>query len=189
MRIRHMQKIRAWFSKHYHNLMQIRDTPHAIAGGLGLGLFIGFLPVLVPFVPAKMLLGILLAWLFRCSKLSAVIGVNCHDVVLPVWPLVLRWQYIIGYWILSHPHKLPPKLPSLQKHLSVVNEHLTMSEWIHRWAQHWLHWKTLRLVWWPTFLGAMVLALPLALLSYFIVLKIVQKYQERLTPHQPQTFS
>ena len=29
-----LRKFFAWIYRHYHNLMQIRDTPHAIAGGL-----------------------------------------------------------------------------------------------------------------------------------------------------------
>lgn len=171
-----MQKLRAWISRHYHALMQIRDTPHAIAGGLAAGIFIGFLPLVLPFVPVKTLLAILLAWLFRCSKLSAAVGVTCHDVVLPIWPLVLRWQYQIGYWLLSRPHQFPPKIPKL-KHFSM---------------EHWLHWRTLkelRVLWPPTFLGALVLAIPLALIFYFVALQIITRYQARRKQHEPQTYS
>jgi len=33
-----------------------------------------------------------------------------HDIILPVVPLLLGWEYDVGYWLLSHPHELPPRL-------------------------------------------------------------------------------
>src|SRR5438067_6584790 len=134
-----MGKLRTFFHKHYHGLMQIRDTPHAIAGGLAIGVLIGFTPLL----GLKTLIAVLLAWLFRCSKLSSAIGVTFHDILWLIWPLILRWQYVIGYWLLHH--ERPVKL----------GKHLHLEDW--------LHWKTLRVLW-PTFLGSLVMALPLALL-------------------------
>lgn len=166
-----LRKLHTWISRQYQYLLQIRDTPHAIAGGLAWGVFFGFIPILIPFVPAKTLLALLLAWLFRCSKLSAVIGVACHDILLPVWPLVLRWQYKFGYWLLAHPHQFPPKFPV--KHFRL---------------EQWLHWKTLKLLW-PTFIGSLLMSIPLALLCYFISLRIVRRYQHRQATREPVTYS
>ena len=86
-------------------LVQLHDTPHAIAGGVAIGIFVGFLP---PFLPVKTLLSIFFAWIFRCSKVAAAIAVTGHDLLLPVWPLILRWEYVIGFWLLHH--QMPPKL-------------------------------------------------------------------------------
>src|SRR5438874_3609798 len=97
-----LSKVRVFFLKHYHKLMQIRDTPHAVAGGMAIGLLIGFTPLL----GFKTLLALLAAWLTRCSKLASVIGVTAHDLLWPIWPLILRWQYVIGFWVLNH--RLPP---------------------------------------------------------------------------------
>jgi uncharacterized protein (DUF2062 family) len=151
-------KIRAFFLRHYHKLMQIRDTPHAVAGGLAIGLFIGFTPLLF----LKTALGLLVAWLTRCSKLAAVIGVTTHDLLWPVWWIILRWQYLIGYWVLNH--RLPPKLKDVAKHINLHNV---------------FDWKTLKILW-PTFIGSVVMALPLSLLCYFIALKIVARYQAKM---------
>ena len=151
-------KVRAFFSRHYHKLMQIRDTPHAIAGGLALGVLIGFTPLL----GLKTLIAVLLAWLFRCSKLSAAIGVTFHDILWLVWPLILRWQYVIGFWLIHH--HLPPKF---------APKHLRMGEL--------MHWKTLGLLW-PTFIGSIIMALPLALICYAIALQVVTRYQARAHP-------
>lgn len=158
-------KLRAWIIRQYHYLLQIRDTPHAIAGGLALGVFFGFTPLF----GLKTVIALLLAWLFRCSKLSAAIGVTFHDLLLFMWPLILRWQYIIGFAVLNH--HLPPKLPI--KHLKIDDL---------------LHWKTLKLLW-PIFIGSFIMALPLALLSYVIALQIVKRYQHRQATREPVTYS
>ncbi|MEA3186401.1 MAG: uncharacterized protein QOD99_231 [Chthoniobacter sp.] len=154
-----MQRIRAWFVRHYHNLMQIRDTPHAIAGGLAIGVLLGFTPLL----GLKTLIAVLLAWMFRCSKLSAAIGVTFHDILWLIWPLILRWQYVIGFWLIRHhrPAKFAPK-------------HLRLEEI--------MHWKTLNLLW-PTLLGSIVMALPIALLCYVVALEVLKRYPGR--HHQP----
>jgi uncharacterized protein len=34
----------------------------------------------------------------------AAIGVTLDDIILPVVPLLLGWEYDVGYWLLSHPH-------------------------------------------------------------------------------------
>ena len=48
-------------------------------------------------------------YLLRCNPIAAVIAVSLHDVALPLWPVVLRMQYDIGFWVLSNPHHFPPK--------------------------------------------------------------------------------
>jgi len=30
-----------------------------------------------------------------------------HDLVLPFMPVMLRWQYDIGYWVVSKPSSFP----------------------------------------------------------------------------------
>jgi uncharacterized protein len=161
-------KLREHFLLHYHRLMQIRDTPHAIAGGIAIGMVLGFTPL----VSLKTVLAIFIAWLFRCSKLSAALAVQFHDILLPIWPFILRWQYVIGFFLLHH-FQMPAKL---------TKEKLLLGSWF--------HWKMLvaffRDVGWPLLLGSLVMALPLAVICYFIALKLVTRYQQKIdeeTPH------
>jgi uncharacterized protein (DUF2062 family) len=137
------------------SVTQIRDTPHAIAGGVAIGVLCGFTPL----IGFKTLLALLAAWLFRCSKLSAVLAVTLHDILLPLLPLILRWQYQVGFYLISHPHHLPPKLPL--KHLHFEN---------------YLNWKTLHFLW-PTLVGSIVLGIPISIIMYFVVLQIVTRAQ------------
>ena len=108
---------------------------------------------------------ILTAWVVRCSKLSAVIAVTFHDILLPIWPVVLRWEYQIGFWLLSHPHHLPPKLST---------GHLHMAEL--------LQWKTLEILG-PMMLGSCVIGIPMALVSYWAVERMLERYETRHHVH------
>ena len=60
-------------------LVTLRDTPHAIAGGVAIGVFIGFTPLF----GIKTLLSLGAAYLLRCNPIAAVIAVSLHDVVTP----------------------------------------------------------------------------------------------------------
>ena len=148
-----VSKIKTFVAKQYNRLLQIRDTPHAIAGGVAIGTGLGFTPLL----GFKTLLAVLIAWWARCSKLSAVLAVTFHDILLPVWPFVLRWQYIIGFWILHH--HLPARM--------------TRDKFV---IENWLHWKTLQSVW-PLLIGSLVMAIPVAAICYPVALQIVTRYQ------------
>src|SRR5437879_3168624 len=98
--------VRKWFKDHSLKLLAIRDTPNAIAGGVAIGIFFGFTPL----VGLKTLLSIFFAWLTRCNIIAAAIAVTLHDVALPFMPVLFRWEYRIGYWLLSDPHQWPARL-------------------------------------------------------------------------------
>ena len=147
------------FRRCEQRLAQIRDTPHAIAGGVAIGVLFGFTPLW----GLKTLLAVFVAWLFRCSKLSSALAVTFHDILLPVWPVILRWQFQIGFWLLSRPHRLPTKFSLKAFH--VENFHL-------------FSWKTIRVLW-PTFIGSIVLGAPVALIMYFIVFEFVKRTHAR----------
>jgi len=137
--------------------MQIRDTPHAIAGGLAIGVFFG----MTPLIGLKTALALVVAWLTRCSKISAVIAVTLHDVLIPIAPIIFRWQYNIGFWLLSSPHHLPKRFRFEEFHIDAF-----------------LHWRTLKILW-PTLVGSLVLAIPLGFITYFIALRVIEQAHVR----------
>src|SRR5204863_9633538 len=97
---------RAWLHEHSLRLLAIRDTPEAIAGGVAIGIFFGFTPLF----GLKPLGAIFFAWLTRSDILAAVLAATLHDVVLPLMPVIYRFEYRVGYWLLSSPHRWPPPL-------------------------------------------------------------------------------
>jgi uncharacterized protein (DUF2062 family) len=81
-------------------------TLHVIAVSMAIGMFFG----LIPLCGLKTLPAIGITRLLPGSIVGAAIGVTLHDIILPVVPLLLGWEYEVGYWLLSHPHELPPRL-------------------------------------------------------------------------------
>lgn len=141
-------------------LFQIKDRPHAIAGGVAIGMFIGFTPLF----GLKTLLCLGLAFLLRCNPIAAVVAVSLHDVVTPFWPVLLRIEYDIGYWLLSHPHHLPP---------AIHGTHLHMGEL--------LKWTTFLHVGLPLLVGSLFLAVPAAAIAYGLVFHLLSRRQRSQT--------
>ncbi|MEI6351999.1 MAG: DUF2062 domain-containing protein [Verrucomicrobiota bacterium] len=152
-----MNRIFTYVREHWHHLVQLHDTPHSIAGGVAIGILLGFTPLF----SIKTLLAILIAWAFRCSRVAAAIAVTLHDVAIPLLPLLFRVEYGIGYWLLSHPHQWPLKFKA---------DHLRLDQW--------LHWATFVKVGWPMLLGSLVIGIPVAIAAFGLTLRIVTRHQE-----------
>jgi uncharacterized protein (DUF2062 family) len=153
-----MNRLFNWLRSHWHRLVALHDTPHSIAGGLAIGIILGF----TPFYSLKTLLAIGIAWLFRCSKVAAAIAVTLHDITLPLTPFLLRLEYGLGHWTITHPHRWPPKL----------DFHLHPTHW-HEWFQEGVFTEFL----WPTFIGSLYLSIPLALVAFFITVRLIERHR------------
>ena len=148
---------RRWLHKHSLKLLAIKDTPEAIAGGVAIGIFFGFTPLF----GLKTLSAILFAWLSGSNILAAVIAGTLHDVVLPFMPAIYWWEYQVGYYLLSHPHHLPPF------------GKFGLS--IHAWRS----WATFLTVGKPMLLGSVLCGTPLAAHSFFLSKRIVERHQRK----------
>jgi hypothetical protein len=150
--------VRRWFHQHSLKLLAITDTPDAIAGGVAIGVFFGFMPLF----GLKTLLSIVLAWLTGSNILAAVISGALHDVILPLMPVIYRWEYDVGYWLLSHPHHWPAPL---------MHMHFEPGAWHHL--------GRLFSVGKPLLLGGVVFSTPLAIVSFFITRPIVARHHRK----------
>ena len=128
-------KVHHWLHEHSLKLLAIRDTPEAIAGGVAIGIFFGFVPI----VGLKTLSAIFFAWLTRSNIIAAVVAGTLHDVIWPFMPVIYRWEYEVGYWLLSDPHHWPQRLS--RAHLK---------------PQEWLSWTTFLSVGQPLLLGSAI---------------------------------
>lgn len=153
-----VRKLAGHFKSLAAKLVTLRDTPHAIAGGVAIGVFIGFTPLF----GIKTLLSLGIAYLLRCNPIAAVIAVSLHDVVTPLWPFLLRLEYDIGFWLLSNPHHFPPKMEMHHIHVGEM-----------------LKWTTFFHVGFPLLLGSLFLAAPAALIFYFVLLAILKAREAR----------
>ena len=150
--------IRNWLQRHSLKLLAIRDTPNAIAGGLAIGIFFGFTPLF----GLKTLLSIFFAWLTRCNILAAVIAVTLHDVAIPFMPVLYRWEYRVGYWLLSNPHEWPPSLKQMQ------------------WDAHaWRSWTKFFTVGKPLLLGSLIIGAPVAFLAFIMTRSFIVRHRRK----------
>jgi uncharacterized protein (TIGR03546 family) len=148
--------VRRWLHEHSLKLLAIRDTPEAIAGGVAIGIFFGF----TPFFGLKTISAIFFAWLTRSNILAAVLAGTLHDIILPFMPIVYRWEYDVGFWLLSQPHQWPP---------SFVKAHWE--------TMHWRNWTHIAKIGEELLLGSVVCTGPVAAVAYFVTKKIVTRHQ------------
>ena len=145
-------------ARKFHELLDAKDAPHSVAGGTAIGVFFGFLPIF----GLKTLGAMGVSMVTQCSLVASVIGVSLHDLLLPIWPLILRWQFQVGFWLLSHPHHFAPRLHRADFKLSEL-----------------LQWDSFVDIGLPLALGGAVIALPISIISYLTVLAIMRLRQAR----------
>jgi uncharacterized protein len=153
---------RRWLHEHSLKLLAIRDTPEAIAGGVAIGIYIGFTPL----IGLKTALTILFAWLTRSNILAAVIASASHDILWPVMPVIFAAEYDVGYWLLSHPHHFPP---------SIAKTHLD----IHALRS----WSNLLTIGKPMLVGSLLCSAPFAAAAYWFSKRLVARHQRKKHLH------
>ncbi|WP_244147286.1 DUF2062 domain-containing protein [Desulfonatronovibrio hydrogenovorans] len=81
---------RYWYLK----LSRIRESPHSVAMGLSVGVFVGCLPI----IPFQTVVALGLAFAFRCNKIAAALGTW---VTNPLYaPFVYYGLYLVGKMII-----------------------------------------------------------------------------------------
>jgi uncharacterized protein (DUF2062 family) len=150
--------VRRWLREHSLKILAIRDTPTAIAGGVAIGVFFGF----VPLFGFKTVLALFFAWATRSNLVATFVAATAHEILFPLMPAIYVWDFGLGSWLLSNPHHWPAS-PA----------HFRLS------AHDWWTWDTLRRIGVPTLLGSFVTSAPLALVFFFITHTIVSRHQRK----------
>ncbi len=79
----------------YYRFLRIRGTPHQVAMGLALGVFVG----MTPFLGIHTVIAVMLASVFKLSKISAGIGVFITNPFTA--PLIYPLTYRIGTLVIG----------------------------------------------------------------------------------------
>lgn len=153
-----IRKLAMHFRSLFGKLLDLHDAPHALAGGVAIGMFVGFTPLF----GLKTLLCLGLAYLLRCNPIAAVIAVSLHDVVTPLWPVLLEIEYTIGRTVMGFFGDEPPKAAHLQFHMHDL-----------------MKWTTFFGLGFPMLVGSMFLSTPAALVSYWLTLPVFRKRIEK----------
>ena len=151
-----LARLKRWLIAHHMTLMAIADTPHSIALGSAIGIFFGFTPL----YPLKTLLSIAVAWIFRCNNIAAAIAVTLHDVLIWAMPAIYVAEYHLGCWSLNRP-------AAQRVHFRQFG------------LRDYIQWHVFsRVVWptfWPAFVGSLFLAIPSAVIVYFLMRLLISR--------------
>jgi uncharacterized protein (DUF2062 family) len=138
----------------YQRFIKLRGSPHALAGGMALGLFIG----MSPFFGLHVLTALALAALLKWSKITALIGVNITNALTA--PLIYPLNYWVGALLAGRADHI--QWPSAFNFGELIDL-LRQSPQI-----------ILNLV-----IGGIAIGLPLSLLGYGVTLKLIMLYRGR----------
>ncbi|HDQ41795.1 MAG TPA: DUF2062 domain-containing protein [Desulfonatronum sp.] len=135
----------------YKKMLRLKSSPHDVALGLALGVFMGLLPI-IPFQSVTVLV---LALALRCSKLAALLGTLISN------PLNIPFLYFVM-------HRLGRfLLPELRSRYNP--EHLTIGDLLHT---GWHLFGTM-------LLGGVVIAIPSATATYFLARYLTRLHHAR----------
>ena len=157
------KKIAVYFSSLVSKLLNLHDAPHSLAGGVAIGMFMGFTPLF----GLKTLLCVGAAYILRCNPIAAVIAVSLHDVVTPFWPVLLEIEYAIGSKLLGF-------FDGVAHPASVTDFHI----------HELMKWTTFFTIGLPMLLGSMFLSAPAAAVSYAVMLPVFKRRERRRLERQ-----
>lgn len=135
-------------------LCRSEATPHQIALGLAIGIFVSFFPI----IPLQTLAALALAFVVGGNKIACMFGLHLHDLVLPLLPLMFVAEYEVGR--MGRPLGLHP-------HFSA--EPWSLADLLHH------GWPVLRTM----FVGATVLGSLAAAAAYLIGRAAARDWQKR----------
>ncbi len=137
-------------------IMRLKTSAHNIALGAGIGMFVGFLPI----IPLQSFLTILLAFIFRANKVAAFFFTFISN------PVTMVPFYIMLYKVgdLIMPFDIVDFDPN-----SLSAETLDMRELLSQGGGIFVIMT----------LGGIVLGIPASILTYFLVLNAVLSYRKR----------
>ncbi|MEJ2671395.1 MAG: DUF2062 domain-containing protein [Deltaproteobacteria bacterium] len=144
-------ELRRTIRYHWLKFLRLQEDPRRIAWGMALGVFIGITPT----IPFHTVAALSLAALLGVSPVTAFIGIQIGNP-LTVVPIYLS-AYKLGQFLLYHGQPL------------VLPQTFSYEAW-------------LRVLWQGGValqVGGVILAIPPALVSYFLTLWIVQRYRRR----------
>jgi len=156
-----LKRIKVFF---VYRVLHVNDTPHRIALGVAIGMFIAWTPTL----GFQMILTILLAALFRANKL---VGVPFVWISNPGTLWLYIPNFFVGKWILGRNCPMPHFFAAMS---------VTGSWWGEVWVNRIIAWwEATWNVFAPLWLGSIVVGLFLGLATYAAVRHVVVTYRTR----------
>jgi uncharacterized protein len=156
-----------------HSVLHADDTPHRIALGAAIGVFVSFTPT----IPFHMVLVLLLATLLRANKIVGLpfVWISNPFTFVPVYAPA----YFVGRLMLGHQYTWRRFFLTAKEAVQALHAH---EGWWHV-AQAW--WAAVTQILWPLVLGSLVVAPVAGVITYFAVANIIETYRARRHLHHP----
>jgi uncharacterized protein (DUF2062 family) len=168
-----MRRIRFIVYKWFRKVVRTRGTPHSVAAGFSIGMFVGMLPL----YGFQMVVAAAVAAVARVNKIAALIPVwVTNPITIPgilylqylIGKLVVRGQDVKGVW---------PKIQRVGEAAGRLNPlELKATSRDVLLAARELSWEVL----WPTIVGSLISGVLLGLASYPLALRTVLWYRRKL---------
>jgi uncharacterized protein (DUF2062 family) len=156
-----------------HRMRRLPDRPHRIARGVFAGSFIGFMPL-----PGLQFLGAAgLTWLMRGNILAALLATfNSNPITTPFFAV---GAISLGHWMLG------VETPLSSEAIGSAFADASVEVWDNvkaMFTEAPTHWEGLANFWHtvyvPYFIGALIPAVLLSLIGYYITIPLVEAYQK-----------
>ena len=136
----------------WHKLSHLDARPDQIAAGFTIGIVAGLLPL----NPSPIIVATVVAWLLRRNAIAAVAGAAIAILYIPLLPLIWLAEYRLGKLILPVQH--PLKLDQ---------------------ARLWDALQTGWDVYAAMFVGSIIIAIPVTLLTYLVVKRLAGRWGKK----------
>ena len=152
-----------------YRVLSLDDTPHRIALGVAIGIFVAWTPTM----GLQMVLTVLLCTLFQANKLVGVpfVWISNPLTLVPVYGP----NYLLGRWLLGGGYSWSASMHAI-RHAAHGRE-----GW---WASTTAWWTASLKVFWPLWIGSLIVALLLGALSYVIIYHAVVAFRRHLHRRQ-----
>ena len=154
-----------------YRVKRLPDSPHKIAIGLSIGIFCSF----TPFFGLHIFLAMLLAYLCKGNIVAALLGTFFGNPI--TWPFIASFSIKLGQMILGNPVKNFET--SLEQFVEAANAFMGSITSIFGYGNS--DWfivsNFVKDLFFPYFIGGLVLGLFISLLSYFIFRPIIYAYK------------
>lgn len=108
----------------YDRFVKLQGQPEKLARGLALGIFIGFTPTM----GIQMPIALLVAALFRQSKLAAMLGVWISNPLTA--PILYGFTYFVGSTVLGMPLSEAFRMPHTWAELKMLSFDIFLPLWV-----------------------------------------------------------
>lgn len=154
-----------------YRVLSLDDTPHRIALGVAIGVFVAW----TPSIPAQMVSVLALSWLLRANKLVGLpfVWISNPVTIIPIYGPNL----LLGQWILGKP----------VGNFNALYDAMHFETGLIDTTQLW--WSAIRPILIELWVGSLIVATVLGVLTYFAMYRVIVVWRRRRHRKHPEYYA